>query len=475
MRNPRLQAAAREAVRHEGIDAVILFGSRARGDTHGYSDWDLCVVGTREPRDIESTLGLGEEGWDEATRVDVLWRHREALREDTSAGTVWADVVRNGQIMAGDQALLTNIEIKPMKMTDIERAFMVAAGEMETAVNHASQEQAATGQRKTYFNIKGTEASAAAAEHLSRGVLGALGLQPGGGHDVATNADILRRAADTSSDSARKSALQRLATAIEKTDGGTHAARGATYSGTAEPRSRWEKRIEHVAETFAAVIEGATAGTGEQADLAHLPESATLRRAIAGAAETGAATARAVEGVEGRGTAHLRPETREALTRLKEQWDNDAVAKAHTEQMREPDAQDGERPAKPDETGRAGAATRVHQLRAKHPDPAVRTRAHLDLAALEPDAESAVRLLREALAKDPEIAQDAKLAGELAERAAETRTAGHAIGREAALKLRDNPQMRAEAHEATERRPSQPKGDEARGRRKHEPKTPGEH
>ena len=323
MTTPRLQAAARKAVRHEGVDAVILFGSRARGDTRAHSDWDLCVVGTREPHDIESTLGLGEEGWDEAMRVDVLWRHREALREDTSEGTVWADVVRNGQIMAGDDALLADIEIKPMKLTDIERAFMVAAGEMETAVNHAYQEQTATGQRETYLNIKGTEASAAAAEHLSRGVLGALGLQPGGGHDVATNADILRRAADTSTDSARKSALQRLATAIEKTDGGTHAARGATYSGTAEPRNRWEKRIKHVAETFADVIEGATAGTGRLADLARLPESSTLRRAIAGAAETGAATARAVEGVDGRGTAHLKPQTRAALARLKEQWERE--------------------------------------------------------------------------------------------------------------------------------------------------------
>ena len=154
------------------------------------------------------------------------------------------------------------------------------------------------------------------------------------------------------------------------------------------------------------------------------------------------------------------------------------MASARAESARGPSAQEGHLPAKPEDAPkddrRAELAARVHRLRAKHPDPAIRTSAHLHLAALEPDAESAARMLHEALGKDPDIAGDAMLVRQLAERTAETRKAGHSIGREAVLATFDDRQLRDEAHEATSRRPPQPKGSEAGRRKKQDPNTPGE-
>ena len=322
-----IEEAAERAVRHESIDAVILFGSRARGDAHVDSDWDICMVGSRRPEDIEATMALAEYP-DEQTRVDVLWRNRNRLREDTSAGTVWADVVRHGRVVAGDSAILANIEIKPMKESDITRAFEIAGRKIAIAVNHAREETAADGNLKVLISIDGTEASAFAAEQLSRGLLGLSGAQPGSGHDVNKNAEILESVADKSTDPKRADTLRAVANAIRRMNGGTHHARGAAYSGQAEPRDRWEDRIAEVARTYSEVLEGALAATGPLAGLARLPESERIRKIIAGAAETGSGTCRAINEA---GTRHLATRTRRALKRWERQWEAESTMSARNE------------------------------------------------------------------------------------------------------------------------------------------------
>ena len=123
---------------------------------------------------------------------------------------------------------------------------------------------------------------------------------------------------------------------------------------------------------------------------------------------------------------------------------------------------------------RAEVAERIHRLRARHQDPAVRANAHLHLAGLEPDAEGAVDHLRKALTQDRGIADDAKLAGKLAERIDETQRRSRPIGREAAQAAAKDPQLVAQAREATERRPEQPEEGEAQRKKKHDGNTQGQ-
>ena len=312
-----LEAAAAQAVRHDGVDAVILFGSRARGETRKDSDWDICLVGTHEPDNVETAmLPLGYET--DGDRVDILWRDRAELLDDTSAGTVWAAVVQDGQVIAGDETILTSIEITPMKRTDIVQALGVSIEKIEASIDNARREQTAEGYRKALINVAGTATSAAAAEHLSRALLGLLGAQPGSGHNVETNAKILETAAEKADTPERATTLRAVANALRNTNGNTHKAHGGAYRNYHEPRPQWEHRIAKVAETYAAVIRGAMHANGPLAGLGNGPDRERIQDVLREVASTGVQTGKAVNEA---GIHHLAVDTRRALSTWTEQWD----------------------------------------------------------------------------------------------------------------------------------------------------------
>ena len=119
-------------------------------------------------------------------------------------------------------------------------------------------------------------------------------------------------------------------------------------------------------------------------------------------------------------------------------------------------------------------AQRIHGLRSKHHDVAIRTDAHLHLAALAPDAQNTARMLDEAVANDAAIAAEPELARQLAERAAATRENGKPIGRRRALATLDDERLRAQAREAVHYRPPPPSRDKRKKRSKRDNETPGE-
>ena len=289
---------------------MILFGSRARGDTHETSDWDICVVGGgHEPQDVEGTLYL-EDYPDEDTRVDVLWRHRDALRHDTSAGTVWADVVNHGRVLAGDENILADIRITPMKQSDIVRAFETSASKMHTASTQTLAAATGSAHRQRLANSEGMEASGAAAEHLTRALMGLVRVQPASGHHVLRNADLLREIANTTRNERHARALRAVAHTIARTNGRTRSARGVGYHGRTETRKEWEARIREVARGCAEIMQAALERSGPLADTMHLPHARKIRETAARAAQTTRDTCRAVADID---TTHLAPETARAL------------------------------------------------------------------------------------------------------------------------------------------------------------------
>lgn len=101
--DPAVNEAALRLARATGAEAVLLFGSRARGDWRPDSDWDLCVV---LPDDVEPGAFTSVTLWplvsDIGIPIQVFPIRRsifEQKRRDINA--VSHDVDQDGVIIYG--------------------------------------------------------------------------------------------------------------------------------------------------------------------------------------------------------------------------------------------------------------------------------------------------------------------------------------------------------------------------------------
>ena len=272
-----VERAARHAASRPGIDAVILFGSRVRGDAGPWSDWDLCVVGYRKPHDLHALLGFAGPP---APPVNLLWRSSRELRDETREGSVWADIVRHGAVLAGDPGLLREIRIAPMRNVDIQWALLAAVDAATECAQASAVSPEAPAEHAQLQAVKGTAMSVRAAEFLIRALLGLMGAQPGGGHDVSGDARILERHAQAQPPGLERELMDALVPMIRTMDGGTHEAHAAWYSREAESNDRWQRRAKNVMYAHSVVLAGALLGEGELGALGMHPTTQSLRKGL---------------------------------------------------------------------------------------------------------------------------------------------------------------------------------------------------
>ena len=272
-----IEQAARHAASHPGIDAIILFGSRVRGNARPWSDWDLCVVGDRKPHDLHELLGLVDAA---APPIDLLWRSSRELREETREGSVWAEVVRHGAVLAGDPGLLHGIRIEPMRNVDIQWALLAAVDAATECAEASTVAADAPEDHAELQAVKGTALSARAAEFLARGFLGLTGAQPGGGHDVSGDARILERHAHAQAPGLEREIIDAMIPLISAMDRGTHEAHAAWYSRNAEPDGQWQQRAKNVMRAHAALMAGALQGEGALCQLEKHPRTQSVREGL---------------------------------------------------------------------------------------------------------------------------------------------------------------------------------------------------
>ena len=231
-----LREASRIVEAEPVIEAIVLFGSRARGEHHRHSDVDLAVISTaphREVRDACRSLTEASEA------VQIVPVDPAALRTyRNTANRVERAVVVDGKPLAG----IWHRPPHRREATDMDHhAF---ANGLRRFTSHAKAavsdiaEAKALGDQGTN---NGTFNAFRAGEHAAKAVLTLYGLTPRKTHGVVRLAEQLRNAREGALDRAEREALARQ---IDELNGDAERLNTAGYADVlVEPTEATERRL----------------------------------------------------------------------------------------------------------------------------------------------------------------------------------------------------------------------------------------
>ena len=257
---------ARAACRDAGLEAIILFGSRARGTARSGSDWDLCIVGG--PSEPEAVAGMEKSIPEDAIGedIDMLWAPDPvALEARASAGTVWAHIVAEGTVLAGEEDMLEQMQIKPMEPETARYRLDIIMGKITQAARELDPRPDEDGRQRRERMWIGTESTTHAAEALTWLLAGFAGVKQ---HDQRHHMTRCAEAAHERAQTAGKTTavgrtLETLARRIGAVNGGSARGRKILYDlRYIEEQVTWEHRLVEVLRGTQQLIEGCVAGKG---------------------------------------------------------------------------------------------------------------------------------------------------------------------------------------------------------------------
>ena len=257
-----LKQAARQAKARGGFDAAILFGSRARGTAGPHSDWDICIIGGKNEDRARQALNE-ERGPDNTDTVDILWTASTDPLAGAREATVWADIVRDGQVLTGDPAMLKNIEIRPFKIDTLARELDYAEASTYEGIERTElmAEMRASVESEGWA-IRASQSSTDAAEALGRLFCLLADTKHSGTHNMARNADAVSARAEATADSADRATLVRMAECMRAMNGTTRKTHGAAYCGQLEANEAWVGRLKWAIRSQNELVQGVLHGTG---------------------------------------------------------------------------------------------------------------------------------------------------------------------------------------------------------------------
>ena len=235
----RLRRTAAEAVGSiPGIEAVVLFGSRARGTARATSDWDVAILSHAAPDDEEAaTRLLGK-----LERVCPIVMKPESIEEHCNEGTrLESAIARQGRLLAGEwtppPCRIEDLEVTP---EDLGQNLDTATRDLRSAF--LAMCDAAFKDLLYVPNV--VEYSQQAAEMLAKTIIAGFGLSPATVHDLDALAAQLENAYRGRTRDAEERRL--FASAIRELDGNTRAAHVARYhAAPVEAPERTAERIGH--------------------------------------------------------------------------------------------------------------------------------------------------------------------------------------------------------------------------------------
>ena len=233
----RLRRTAAEAVGSiPGIEAVVLFGSRARGTARATSDWDVAILSHASP-DHERTARRIFDGLE---RVHPIVMKPESIEAHCNEGLrIESAIARQGRLLAGEwippPCRTGDLDVEP---EDFRRHLDTATRDLRSALVVLCD----TAHRELLYVPKVVEESQQAAEAVAKTVIAGFGLSPATVHDL----DELAAQLENAYRGRTREAEDRMAFAgaIRKLDGDAKAAHGARYE--AEPVEMPERTAARV-------------------------------------------------------------------------------------------------------------------------------------------------------------------------------------------------------------------------------------
>ena len=219
-----------------GIEAVVLYGSRARGTARATSDWDIVILSHASPEDEQVARRL----FGELERVHSIVMHPATIEAHCNQGTrIESAIARQGKLLAGEWTPpRCRIEDLDVAAEDIGDNLDIATGDLRSAFLALCD---AAFKGRTY-EPRIVEYSQQAAETLAKTMIAGFGLSPTAVHDLNALATQLENAYRGRTCGA--GTRRRFAAAIRKLDGNTEAAHKARYhKGPVERPARTAERI----------------------------------------------------------------------------------------------------------------------------------------------------------------------------------------------------------------------------------------
>ena len=204
-----------------GVEAVVLFGSRARGTARPKSDWDVAVLSRADSAaEQDACRLLGEH-----ERVNAIVLRPEAIEEYRDRATrLEAAIARQGRLLAGTwsrpECRMEHLEMDPGEFREDQK---VAIWDIQTAVTQLCN--AALDGDDYVPNL--VELSQKAAEGVAKSIVTGYGLTPTATHELNELATQLENAYRGRRGGEER---RRFAQAIRALNGNTPAARGARYA-----------------------------------------------------------------------------------------------------------------------------------------------------------------------------------------------------------------------------------------------------
>ena len=233
----RLRRTAAEAVGSiPGIQAVVLYGSRARGTARATSDWDIAILSHASAENEQAAKRL----FGDLERVHPVMMNPESIEAHCNRGIrIESAIARQGRLLAGDWTPpRCRTEDLDVAADDIERNLDIATGDLRSAFL-ALCEAAFKGR---IYEPRIVEYSGQAAETLAKTMIAGFGLSPTAVHDLSALATQLENAYRGRTRGAE--VRRRFAAAIRALDGNTEAAHQARYhQGPVERLARTSEQI----------------------------------------------------------------------------------------------------------------------------------------------------------------------------------------------------------------------------------------